>query len=527
MKDSFCSYYTYSKEITDHLVASLKLVEGDLVLDPSAGDGMLVDALLAEGVNLLIDALDVNPDAIASLHEKYRGREGLHFRTCRTLLHRRKPEADLGHSRLYVKETDTLLDDELDSFAVRGGHYTKIIANPPYGAWQAPAKREMLKKKFAGHYVKETYSLFLLRALSLLKPGGRLSFIIPDTWLFLRLHAALRKTVLENAAIEEVLIFPSKFFPGINFAYSNLSMVTLRRTSLKEATANTFPVIRGFLSPDEFESVRCGEMPDNLVVNQLKQAEVLNNDRYQVLLADENHLQLHRESDCTLGDVADIVTGFYTGDNRRFIRAADCRVPGSRNYLSVEPDKVVSSQTLEGVEAAAGEAYIPYIKSAPKRPYAIPADDWFVRWDKETVDFYHRDKKARFQNSAYYFRHGIGMPMVKSKKIRAFEMKNRVFDQSIVGIFPKDEGLFRYILAIMNSTVVNALLHDINPTANNSANYVKAIPFIKPEREQIAFINRRVDAILLNEKKGDHDATDRIRREIDAVVSQIYSVDAD
>lgn len=66
--------------------------------------------------------------------------------------------------------------------------------------------------------------------------------------------------------------------------------------------------------------------------------------------------------------------------------------------------------------------------------------------------------------------------MVKSGSIRVFLFENRVFDQSIVEIFRKDKSRFYYILAIMNFDIVNILIHTINSTANNSANYVKQIP---------------------------------------------------
>ncbi|KAF1126175.1 hypothetical protein U5S90_10615 [Streptococcus agalactiae] len=39
--------------------------------------------------------------------------------------------------------------------------------------------------------------------------------------------------------------------------------------------------------------------------------------------------------------------------------------------------------------------------------------------------------------SSYYFKYGIATPMLKSKKVRACLMEDSVFDQSIVGIFPK------------------------------------------------------------------------------------------
>lgn len=64
-------------------------------------------------------------------------------------------------------------------------------------------------------------------------------------------------------------------------------------------------------------------------------------------------------------------------------------------------------------------------------------------------------------------------------------MRDRVFDQSIVGIFPKESSKLYYILALMNSDAINNLIHAINPSANNSANYIKQLPYIEPSKKSL------------------------------------------
>ncbi|MDE7020962.1 MAG: hypothetical protein K2P23_08695, partial [Lachnospiraceae bacterium] len=69
----------------------------------------------------------------------------------------------------------------------------------------------------------------------------------PDTYLFLNMYENLRKTLLKSAAIQEILIFPSHFFPGLSFGYSNLSIITLKKHSDgQEALNNNVKVLRGF-----------------------------------------------------------------------------------------------------------------------------------------------------------------------------------------------------------------------------------------------------------------------------------------
>ena len=199
MKDRLCSYYTNSKDITEYMVSKLAVADNDIILEPSAGEGIFIDEILETNKSVQIDALDINRDAISILKKKYEHNSAVVVRETDTLLDEQLDFYSV--SQLWLKQTDTLFDKQLDVFGSLGGHYTKVIGNPPYGAWQDYEKREMLKKKFSGHYVKETYSLFLLRCISVLRMNGRLSFIIPDTYLFLNMHSRLRELIFTNTKI--------------------------------------------------------------------------------------------------------------------------------------------------------------------------------------------------------------------------------------------------------------------------------------------------------------------------------------
>ena len=188
----------------------------------------------------------------------------------------------------------------------------------------------------------------------------------------------------------------------------------------------------------------------------------------------------------------------------------------------VDPTIVTHCTSLYGIPDIE-EGYVPYIKSAAKRRYIRQSDEWFVRWDKPTIEFYKKNKKSRFQNSSFYFKTGIGIPMVKSNTIRAFLMADHVFDQSIVGIFPKDFSKLYYLLALMNSDTINDLVHAINPTANNSSNYIKQLPYIEPMSDVLEEITGMVKEVIVFESNAEYENADRLHNEINAMISLIYS----
>lgn len=524
MKDTLCAYYTESEDITSYMAAKVTVSDGDVILEPSAGEGIFIDELLKTDKSFRVDALDINGAAIDILKEKYKHNPSISVRETDTLMDEELDIYGAGVTQLWIKQADTLLDVQLDCFGSIGGHYDKVIGNPPYGAWQDYEKRDLLKKKYAGHYVKETYSLFLLRCISVLKMKGRLSFIIPDTYLFLNMHKSLRRLLLTKTKIDEILIFPSKFFPGVSFGYSNLSIITLERCDTDSALENTVRIVRGFKDSSEFKYLigKEKELPPHLEIFHLIQKSVWENEDSRFILAKQETSSMLKSSKVTLGDVADVVTGFYTGDNLRFIKAASKTVKGAKKYEVANPSEIFDCNSLTGISGVA-EGYIPYIKSASRQRYIREKDEWFVRWDEETIKFYNSNKKSRFQNSSFYFKTGIGIPMVKSSTVRAFLMENRVFDQAIVGIFPHDATKLNYLLALMNSDSINTLIHTINPTANNSANYVKQIPYMEPDDATLSRISLLVEEIKEAGLLEDSSKMNSIHETLNSIISEIYS----
>lgn len=500
MKNIYCAYYTNSDAITTYMTEKLKLQEGNRVLEPSAGEGIFIESILAKNKDVEIEALDMNADAVEILKEKF----------------------DNNVNIKNIRVADTLLDSQLDLYNLYGGYYDRIIGNPPYGAWQDYEKRSELKKKYVGHYVKETYTLFLLRCVSLLKTNGILSFIIPDTFMFLNRHEKLRRVLLKNTAIEEILIFPSHFFPGVNFGYSNLSIITLRKVDSEEvATNNQVTVLKGFKQVEELPLVAKGIYSEKIKVNKLLQKDILENANARFLLNNSFEQINLNKSEYTIGDFADIVTGFYSGDNIQFIRARDNSVKGAKKYEVIDKTEITEQADLSGT-LEEGKRFIPYVKGSSSTRYLREADDWYVMWDAETIEYYKTNKKSRFQNSQFYFRKGIAIPMVKSSSIRATLIENRVFDQSIVGIFPKNEKYMLYLLAFLNSDVACRMLHIINPTANNSSNYVKQIPFIKPSEKQLAEIEEAVMKVMSAVKIKDNCLLEEIQSMINEHFNLLY-----
>ncbi|MXV52931.1 N-6 DNA methylase [Pedobacter sp. HMF7647] len=493
------AFYTKSTPIVDYMVSKLSLQARDKIFEPCGGDGVFVETILSENEYAHIDICELNTRSVEILSEK--------FSDCLNVT---------------IRECDTLLDTELKFNSCFGGIYDKIIANPPYGAWQDYDKRVVLKKMYPELYAKESYGLFLYRCIELLKEDGILSFIIPDTFLNLHMHKALRNHILNKTQIVELALFPSSFFPGVKFGYANLSIITLRKKSdYKECLKNTFVVINGFDNVEQLNNID----DENLKKYSFKQEDVFKNPEHAFLIAENSKiLKLISQSKLKVGDISDCVTGFYSGDDKRFLQVISNELKNGKNYAlanieSINTDYKYNSEILSGIDGQ--QHFLPIVKGGNTK-YLKP-ESWFMNWSKEAVQYYKTDKKARFQNPRYYFKFGIGVPMISSSSITASLIENKLFDQSIVGIFPKDEGLTYYLLAFFNSPTCNKLIRTINPSANNPANYIKKIPFIIPENSVLELVTKKTKNIV-DEVRTTGSYNEQIELELFQLIAGTYGI---
>jgi tRNA1(Val) A37 N6-methylase TrmN6 len=490
MKNIYQQYYTKSNEILTYMINKLSLKPNSTLLEPCAGDGVFIDAVLEKENKLNIDAFELDPKEANKLFKKYNACHNVSINNEDTLLFK-----------------DFINNNSLNK-------YDYIIANPPYGAWQDYRKREILKDIYQNLYVKETYSTFLYLCIRLLKDGGRLVFITPDTYLNLHMHTYLRKYILQNTLVEEIALFPSKFFPGVNFGYSRLSIITLiKSNNISLIYNNKINILDNFKEPQELNNHK------NIRKLSVFQKDILENDNSAFIISDDYQLSnLLKHSELKICDIADCVTGIYTGDDKEYIRASNHSIKNSKSYKTITPEEINNNQNndLNGINNS--NHYIPIVKGGNTK--YLKDDIWFINWSVEAVDYYKLNKKSRFQNSQFYFKQGIAVPMIGSNCVSASLLNNRIFDQSIVGIFPKEKKYILFLLGFFNTSICKKLLRAINPSANNSANYIKKIPVIIPDDGILNHINYLVNSIILIIKNNGN--YDFFEDELENIFSRIY-----
>jgi len=448
------------------MAALIGNVDGLTLLEPSVGNGALLGRL--QGSPKHIDAFDVDPAVLAAAKTQ-----------CTT-------EVLCTHCADFVDTfTNGFIDPDKNRLRRR---YDAVISNPPFGLRFTKEYRQLLKSTFPMLYVRESYGLFLAFSIMLLRDEGRYVFLLPDTFLTSTHHSRLRRFIYDFGRPSHIIRFPSKRFETVSFGYGNLCIISGKKKKTSKRSQITWI--------DAF----------NKNLSLLEQCEIAT----RLIGGDELYTSIHSGWHANigkirsetqgwplLGAVADCKTGIYTGDNSRFIGYDPARVAKRLNGHPIYWNKVFQGplsfeERQNGLDG--DQIYVPLVRGG-HRPFAEKTA-WALRWDKDAINFYKENKKARFQNSQFYFRSGLAVPMVTSRRLSASLMDNAVFDQGVVGVFPTEEDAREALLLYLNSSIATELRNEmVNGSANNSANYLKRLPvprFTKEHYKKAKTLIRRI-----------------------------------
>jgi hypothetical protein len=109
---------------------------------------------------------------------------------------------------------------------MNSGGFDAVIGNPPYGASFNKKEIEYMHQQFKfQEYQLDSYLLFVEKALALAKQQGLIGVIIPNTWLLNLLSPQIRKHIIENSQIVNVVHYR---YPVFKDATVNTEVIIFR-----------------------------------------------------------------------------------------------------------------------------------------------------------------------------------------------------------------------------------------------------------------------------------------------------------
>ena len=438
------------------------------------------------------------------------------------------------------------------------GGFNITISNPPYGlSCEDPLRFQYFpRRKGGGVQSKDSYGLFMARALQLLKPGGFFTFIVSDTWRTIRSHRPLRSKLLQETSVEHVIDLPSWIFQ----ATVNTCILSLRKQKSDDKHTMTVVDLHN-LTNNDWQVLEA-----NLYATATHIPDVQTNTyaRYtylQSFISSYSNLSffigspsLHKLMNdkrfVKLGSIADVKVGLQTGDNEYYLR----KQPGSHgSYQEInkalllndnEIDSLSDEEKINGVDPSryGGRYFVPYDKGGESNSeggwlpnYFVPTD-YYIDWSRASVNRLKTkpSKKARgknasrFQNSDYYFKQRVSFSDT-GYYAPTFRLGGRgIFDVMGMSVFVDDTNI-NYALSILTSKLTRYMIKNyVNHSVHTQVEGLKPIPIRVDGAEIIKKLSSLVNIIMDKQKSNPRYPYHlKEQKDIDILIYQLYGLSED
>lgn len=364
-----------------------------------------------------------------------------------------------------------------------------MIGNPPYITFTASTKKkeddeDLLYYKDQYHkssvYKVSSYLIFIERSLQLISEKGLLSFIVPDTINTNYFYSDFRKYLINEFSIYNMYNLDYEAFEDATVGGYSILLLgknKINKTRLNQAsnekmffTSNSFDI-----NQEEFKKI-----PDNkfLFSNTL------------ILLWNKCFVG----SD-TLGDKNfKFYQGIITGDNKKFLS-----------------DKKLNDKYRPVLRGRDFYKYTPklfknYILFDPKQ-----------LWSNTNEDMFKVDEKLIIRQTSDHL-----VATYDDSQMLSLDSTHILFDKT-------KKFNHKYLLALLNSKLLNFLYQIIVPNKGKAFSQVKAVNLKKlpvkhlSKKEQLKFV-KIVDEILNIKKDCIEADTEELEAKIDKMVYELYNL---
>lgn len=349
------------------------------------------------------------------------------------------------------------------------GGYDALLTNPPYMGRKGMS--QTLRNRLATDFPEgksELYAAFILRCISLTRPGGVIGMLTLHTFLCLPSFGGLRQKLLEETELLSLLHSGAATFPELSSFNALAAAFLLRKGKSDRPSPAVFCRLTHLLSPEEKAAGFFRE--ENRFLCNPETFRAFPGCPFLYDCADGI-----RDAFLTfppLRETAQPRQGIATGDNSRFVRMWH-EVP----FFRIKRDAASLSEA-----SRSGAKWFPYNKGGD-----------FCRWygqNRYVIAFDDSSREAlaaqgnHLPSRSLYFRPGITWSLFGFENF-AVRWKDAgfLFDVSGSTLLPP-EGMEMVLLAFLGSNVAFALLRTLSPTVNFQNGEIGSLPLKLPQGKE-------------------------------------------
>lgn len=426
---------------------------------------------------------------------------------------------------LHIRHGNSLINDEtiaiLDAFQWIGdfqeGCFDVVIGNPPYVRNDTLPKTD--KQYFMNKYHStigkfDLYLVFIEKALRLLKENGYLGFIVPSKFMAADYGAKLRSFLLENSLILQIIdVSNLPVFEGVA-TYPCIIILQKKKTKSKKHNIKIASQIK---SVEDFKNItkKYSLLPQQKYESNSKNIFTLSTDK-----SSENLLSKIKGKNATLLEICEIKAGIHNGNIR---------------------EKLITEKQEDGFckKLLLGSDIDRYSKSCRKL---------YIRYnpkiiDKDEGEYCSLREERIFTSKEKILVRDIGKRLPATYDDEQFYCMDTIYIILLRDSF-KDKFDLKYILAVLNSSLIDFYFRKIFGTVHVGSNYqrykrqflvdlpIKSVSTTQQEQivkcvDKILFFKKRLNKI--GDKKTSESAKleeeiKNIDKQIDEIVYKLYGL---
>lgn len=333
-----------------------------------------------------------------------------------------------------------------------------ICSNPPWGAFKN-SDAYLNYRKIVGS--SEIFSMFLYKFINVLEKGGRLSFILPESFLNVSLHSKIRNYICNNFTINRIeflgRMFSDVFTPVILISIDKISPCDNHKVKIKKDGCefeieqsnyiNNIDCIFDAISPDS---------KDGIILNKIYSVD------YHVLK-----------------DNAQWILGIVTGNN--------------------------SSHLKTGI----AKGFEPIITGKEVEKMKLDVPKYYIQFDKSK---YHQS----LDESSYKVKEKLVYKFISSNIVVAYDDSQSFTLNSANAVIPKIKDYsMKLVCAILNSDVCSFVFKKKFNTFKVLKRHLEVLPIVKLSLHQIDELESIINDYYDN--KCDYDS-------INDYISNLYAL---
>ena len=341
--------------------------------------------------------------------------------------------------------------------------YDVVVTNPPYmGSSNMDAKLSEFVKKHYPDSKSDLFAVFIERCGQMTDKNRYQAMITQHAWMFLSSFEKLRGKLLLKDTVNMAHLGP-RAFEEIGGEVVQTTSFVLRNSHIADYKGTYCRLIQPTTQQGKEDMFLAGE---NRYIARQSNFSKIPGSQVAYWVSDRIFDSFCRSK---VNSIAFSDGQILTGDNEKYLRML---------------------WEVEATEIRKDGKWMLHAKGGEFRKWAGNLE-WVVKWSHDAIEHYKHDKIARFPKEQILFRRGVTWSLVSTNPTFGARLlpESQTFNKAAATVLFYDEKYVLYVLALLNSSVINYLSKIINPTLNNNIKDILAMPFIYDAEKSAPILN--------------------------------------